>query len=155
MLTIINNNEIRNLDGLGQEELDRILFEAIDYGNFELASSAIKAGANINPQFTKSTPLINALKWHNSDIVYLLLYHPDIDINLTDIAGLRAIDYAYNFQIALLLLRMGAAPSFKGGRLSSFEAEELIKYLWDEYGLRKELELRNYKSINNTEAKNE
>ena len=59
------------------------LFHAIDISDYAKVKDALNNGANVNAQNKDGkTPLIRAIKDGNIDIVYLLLEHPDIELEL-------------------------------------------------------------------------
>jgi ankyrin repeat protein len=69
--------------GGNQKEKDTYLFDAIDISDYDKVENALNNGANVNARNKDGdTPLIRAIELEDIDMVYLLLEHPDIDIEL-------------------------------------------------------------------------
>jgi len=69
--------------GGNQKEKDTYLFDAIDIYDYDKVENALNNGANVNARNKDGdTPLIRAIELEDIDMVYLLLEHPDIDIEL-------------------------------------------------------------------------
>jgi len=74
--------------GGNQDEKDTYLFDAIGDHDYDKVEDALNKGANVNAEAVyiddpePITPLIHAIISGDIDMVELLLYHPDMDIEL-------------------------------------------------------------------------
>ena len=69
--------------GGNQEEKDKYLFDAIDIFDYDKVENTLNNGANVNAKNDDgNTPLMEAIKLEDIDMVYLLLEYPDINIEL-------------------------------------------------------------------------
>ena len=92
--------------GENQKEKDKYLFDAIGIYDYDKVEDALNNGANVNARnkdgdtpliCAGDTPLICAIKLKDIDIVYLLLYRPDIDIKL-DVDTNKELQLAENLE---------------------------------------------------------
>ena len=78
-----NSKQQREGNSKDQAEKDTYLFKAIDIPDYDKVENALNNGADVNAKNNDGdTPLIRAIHVSDIEIVYLLLEHPDIDIEL-------------------------------------------------------------------------